>query len=430
MNRFKVTNWKVDEDGRMRIHLRMLKEGVFEYGVAELGGLNEESGNTVNVYIPAYEFTPESLKSAEGINVVINEHEWRDASNTFTDGYTVGQVAGSPSVVTTEGNTYIECDAIIANPDIVDKIKSKGLCEISAGYKADFVKKSGTFDGKDYDYIQKNIVFNHILLLPYGSGRCGVDVKIMNRRTDKMAYIVKHKVGNSVRTLRFNNEDDARQAEQTLDEVIRNCDESMVKLEEAEKVKNEAIDEIAELKAENESLKAENCELQALNSRIENIENCIEEIKAENCALKEENESLKTANEELEAKIEELKEENEILNSDEYHEEIAEEIAEQKSDEEAVMNSEFEEEEREEVLNSIKAKNRADRMCEIAKRVLNKRGVDASEWDVARLIGSFQTIAATSKVGNKKNSVSGVNAIRTVNTNSAKDRMFAHYPKK
>ena len=423
--KFKVKNWRIDDDGLMRIKLRMLKEGVFDYGKSELGGLAGGEDGIVKVYIPASEFTNEALKSAEGKQVVINNHEWRNSSNSFSDGFSVGQLAGSPTIEKSDGNIYIECDAVIADRETVDKIKDKELCEISAGYKADFVHKPGTFNGEDYEFVQQNIVFNHVLLLPYGDGRCGVDVKILNRSKSKMSYTVKTKIGNSTHTLRFGNEEDARAAESAIEEIAKNCDsvqnELVEKTEKFEKIESENC----ELKAENEKLKAENEELKAVNERLDAIEEKVNEVEAKNCELEAENEKLKAENEELKAK-------NEELESDEHLEEMAEEMAAQKADEEAIIENEFDEAEKEEIKEEIKAGNRATRIEKIAIRALNKRGVDATEWDTARLVGAFQTMAAEirNNVGNKK-SVAGAGVMtKNSSTVPAKDRMFAHFPAK
>lgn len=357
-------NFKVDEDGIMTVKACILKTGVFPYLASEF--IENAPNEQVPVYIPEEEFTDTALATGEGRDVIIGDHIWRTSENALTDGHTVGSIAG----VLTNEHGKIFCKLRIEDKETVDKVLAKELVEISAGYRADFQQEDGIYNGTPYKYRQGNIVFNHVLLLPVGEGRCGSDVKVINKKKigeNTMSKTLRVKVGNVDKSVEFSNEDDAAKAEELVDEVKTAS----------------AVD----------------------------VENALEEVKT----LKEE---VETKNAELEEKkkmIEEFKNKLEEALSPEKQEELAEELAEQKQAENEVIDSEFEdEEEKEEVKNACKALNRKDRILLIATKVMNKKGFDCEGMSEERKIGAFQAIAleAHAKAQNsKKTFVPGAKAM-------------------
>lgn len=348
----KIGNVKVDEDGIALVKAVILKEGVFDYLESEF--IEGGSDQIVPVYIPLSEFTPEALKSGEGRDVIVGDHDWRTAQNAAKDGKSIGQVSG---VLSLDGEKIV-CELRITDKETVDKILAKELVEISAGYTADFTQEAGIYNGTQYKYRQGNIVFNHVLLLPVGEGRCGSDVRVINKKKGelKMSKTLRVKIGNTDKSVEFSNEDDAAKAEELVEEVQT--------------------------------------------SSAKDVENALEEVKK----LEEE---VKTKNAELEEKkqiIEEFKEKLEEALSPETQEAMAEELAEQKVAEEEVIDTEFDEEEKEEVKNGCKALNRKARILFLAEKVLNKKGFDCADMSEDRKIGAFQAIAleAHQKVQNKK----------------------------
>ena len=362
-------NFKVDEDGIALVKAVILKEGVFDYLEQEF--IDGGSKNIVPVFIPASEFTPEALKSGEGRDVIVGDHDWRTAENAAKDGKSIGQISG---VLSVQGKKIV-CELRITDKETVEKIVSKELVEISAGYTADFYHEAGIYEGKPYEYRQGNIVFNHVLLLPVGEGRCGADVRVINKKQGelKMSKTLRVKIGNTDKSVEFTNEEDASKAEELVEEVKT--------------------------------------------SSAQDVENALEEIKT----LKEE---VETKNAELEEKkqiIEEFKEKLEEALSPETQEAIAEELAEQKIAEDEVIETEFEDEkEKEEVKNACKALNRKDRILFLAEKVMNKKGFDSTAMDENRKIGAFQAIAleAHQKVQNRKASKPYVPSVSVGNNQS------------
>lgn len=377
-------NFKVNDDGIMTVKACILKEGVFPYLENEF--IQDGSNEPVGVLIPSSEFNQHALKSGEGKEVIIGDHDWRTVENALSDGKTVGNISGTLSTQ----NGKILCELHIADKETVNKILAKELVEISAGYTADFIQENGIYNGSQYKYRQGNIVFNHVLLLPVGQGRCGSDVKVINKKIGekKMSKTLRVKIGNIDKSVEFSNEEDAAKAEGLVEEV-------------------------------KETSAAE-------------VENALEEVKT----LKEE---IETKNAELEEKsklIEDFKTKLENALSPEKQEELAEELAEQKVAENEVIEAEFEEEEKEEVRNECKALNRKARIMYLTEKVLNKKGFDCEYMSEDRKIGAFQAIAleAHQKVANKKTSkefVPGAKALNSATkTSDGFSRMFSFKGKK
>lgn len=377
-------NYVVNDDGIMTIKACILKEGVFPYLQDEF--LNNGVKEPVGVLIPSSEFTATALKSGEGDEVIIGDHDWRNSENAHTDRKTVGNISGT---LHTE-NGKIFCELHISDKETVDKILAKELVEISAGYLADFQQEDGIYEGEPYAYRQANIVFNHVLLLPVGEGRCGADVRVINRKTGetKMAKTLRVKIGNIDKSVEFENEDDAAKAEELVGEVKE--------------------------------------------ASAADVENALEDVKT----LREE---IDTKNAELDEKtklIEDYKSKLENALSPEVQEELAEELAEQKVAENEVIETEFEDdEEKEEVKNECKSLNRKARILYLAEKVLNKKGFDASSMSEDRMIGAFQAIAleAHAKVENRKKSKSFVPGSKTGNAKvpgAGVSRMFSFTGKK
>lgn len=382
--RAKIGNWKVDEDGFLKIKAVILKQGVFDYLEKEF--LPESGSNKIiPVFIPASEFTPEVLESGEGKQVIVDNHDWQTVENALDNKMHVGDIAG---VLEVKGNK-IYCNILVKDAETIDKIKNKNLVEVSAGYSADFIKKPGVYNENPYEYRQENIRFNHILLLPSGEGRCGSDVRVLNKKTDderkdnKMSMKIRYRVGNSDRTKEFSNEDDARKAEEMAEEIRESKDVD---------VKN-ALEKFEEIKKEVETKNAE-----------------LEEARAE---------------------IEAIKQQIEEALSPEAQEALADEILEQREAEEDIVEKEFEEEEREEVRNACKAMNRSARAAFLARKVLNKKGVATEGMSEDALHGSFVALAAAAKakVANSRNNgvvvgAKAFNASARVSNRDAIKRMF------
>lgn len=349
-------NWRIDKDGFLSITARVLADGVFNYSKEESPEATA-IGGMIPHYIPAQEFTAEALKTLEGKPVIIGDHDWRTSQNTLTDGMTVGNVAGAPRFE----DRYIVADLLITDKAAIDKITNKELVEISAAYNADAYPQDGEHKGKRFSVIQKNLRFNHILLLPVGHGRCGRDVKIINKTIEEKTMsinvqrVFNGKNGKETRNFTFSNEDDRREAEKM-----------------AEAVKDE-------MTFDNDGLKAAE-RVRELNSQLSSLQN-------------ERDEALKVVDD-LRKKLDELTSAEAIDSL--VDEARAQDDATDAILEDAVMNEVIEEKEKEEIKNTVKACNSLHKRREkFMELILPKYNMPVQNMNSDMLYGAFMQLART-----------------------------------
>lgn len=363
MNKFynsKVRNWRIDEDGMLRVTARVLAQGVFPYTKEESpeNSVTNESGY-VDQYIPIEEFTEEALHSLEGKPVIVKDHVWRDADNTMKDGLTVGAIAGTPKVE----DGYIVADFIISDNDTIEDIKAGKLIEVSSAYDGDCIAEQGEYEGSAFGAVQKNLRFNHVLLLPDGAGRCGHEVRIVNQNKAKektMPKVIQRQFGNRRVDFKFQNEEDAQVANEMAEEERKfNADALANAMNEAAQLKNE----------------------------IEEKQKALEE-------------ALHT--------IADQKEEIDRLMSAETQEELAQEAAAQAEAEDAILdeaveNEVIEEEEKEEIKNSFKnCKTFADRRRVVVQNAMQVEASAMKDWSQDAIDGAFESLHRQANLHSKR----------------------------
>lgn len=79
----------------------------------------------------------------------------------------------------------IYTDIKIFSEDMKDKIR-EGKKELSLGYFCSYDKQSGIYNGQRYDYVQKNIIGNHLALVD--KGRMGSDVRVYDKAIENKMY--------------------------------------------------------------------------------------------------------------------------------------------------------------------------------------------------------------------------------------------------
>jgi hypothetical protein len=377
-NSHKFKNWRIDSDGMLRVTARVLADGVFPYLKSE----SPEDATTdpeglVGQYIPVKEFTAEALQSLEGKPVIVKDHVWRDANNTMKDGLTVGSVAGTPKV---EGG-YLVADLLITDQNAIDKIKSGELVEISSAYDGDCYSKDGVYKGKPFGAVQTNLRFNHVLLLPEGAGRCGPNVRIVNTNQikEKGMKVLQRQYGNRKVDYRFNNEEDAAEAEKMIeDQKTFNADELAAAVETAQSIKTQ-----------------------------------LDELQSQYDAAM--------------ATIEEQKATIDDLMSAETQEAMAQEAAAQTEAEDAILdeaveNEVIEEEEKEEIKNECaKAKTFANRRKIIVQNAMSVTAEALSKWNQDAIDGAFETLAMQATLRQKRMNKTpmGGTKSKVANSNSA-----------
>jgi len=157
------------------------KEGVFPYTGAQIdfsGSLGLDPAKIYNVYRPAAElFKEETLKSFNGVPL-IDEHEMIGDGCTGYDDRPAGGVLFNTAPESSTGTML--GDFKIFSESLKDKIE-QGKKELSLGYRCCYEFMRGLFKGQPYDFIQKNIVGNHVALVD--KGRMGSSVRVYDSKT-------------------------------------------------------------------------------------------------------------------------------------------------------------------------------------------------------------------------------------------------------
>ncbi len=155
-----------DARGFVRVPAIIAKPGVYNY--------TEPGGKTVREYLPPEEVSrADSLASVADAPVTIRHP--RDMVDPSTWGnVSIGHASG-PATATPEG---ARAELVIARADAHAQI-GKELIEVSRGVQVRIDETPGvTPDGKPYDRVQRDIVYNHIALGPSGWGRQGAGVSL------------------------------------------------------------------------------------------------------------------------------------------------------------------------------------------------------------------------------------------------------------
>jgi len=150
------------------------KVGVFDYLGASISDECEpnkvykvfRSGETLLASVPTWDNPPKPF---------INDHEMLGEGFTEIDDRPVQGVITNPQYE--DGVLY--ADITVYSESLKEAIEN-GKKELSLGYFCKFEKQSGIYDGQPYDYVQIDMVGNHIALVD--AGRCGSDVKVFDHK--------------------------------------------------------------------------------------------------------------------------------------------------------------------------------------------------------------------------------------------------------
>lgn len=165
---------KFTDEGYLSAPARVARTGIQEYLAIELGLHDRKPNDVVRVYRPPEEvFNADSLASYLHKEVTDNHPPDMVGAKNYRD-YSVGQcVSGG-----TQDGEFVKIDLLVKDSGAIELIQS-GKVQLSAGYYADYNKENGTVDGQSYEYVQRNIVINHVALVD--NARAGKGAKIFDK---------------------------------------------------------------------------------------------------------------------------------------------------------------------------------------------------------------------------------------------------------
>jgi hypothetical protein len=156
------------------------KEGVFPYSGQQIdhdGSMGLESNKIYFVYRPESELArAETVESFNGVPFIDN-HEMIGEGCTEYDARPAGGVMFN---VKPPKSGLMSADFKIFSESLKDEIEG-GKKELSLGYRCQYERRMGVFAGKTYDFVQRNIVGNHIALVT--KGRMGSEVRVYDSKS-------------------------------------------------------------------------------------------------------------------------------------------------------------------------------------------------------------------------------------------------------
>lgn len=155
-------------------HNPVSKEGVFPY-LGHTISDDCEPNKIYKVYRPAKTLQDSVETWDNPPKPFIEDHEMLGEGFTAVDDRPVQGVIFNP--VCENGVLY--ADIAVYSEDLKHSIES-GKKELSLGYFCKYKKERGVYKGEVYDYVQTNMVGNHIALVD--AGRCGSDVKVFDHK--------------------------------------------------------------------------------------------------------------------------------------------------------------------------------------------------------------------------------------------------------
>lgn len=166
---------KVDTNGYWYIkHNPISKEGVFPY-LGHTISDECEPNKIYKVYRPAKTLKDSVETWDNPPKPFIDDHEMLGEGFTAIDDRPVQGIIYNPSF--DKGVLY--ADIAVYSEDLKQNIEN-GKKELSLGYFCKYKKERGVFNGEVYDYVQYDMVGNHIALVD--AGRCGSDVKVFDSK--------------------------------------------------------------------------------------------------------------------------------------------------------------------------------------------------------------------------------------------------------
>jgi hypothetical protein len=164
-------NWELTPEGFLIVPVVVAKKMVLDYPEY---GTRELVGDAI--------FSKEFLESCDGCPFVL-EHPVNESGRSVEvlpdnfEEYVKG--------VLIDPRPERENDRVVGkikvwDKDVIEKIKSRELRELSQGYHCVFIDSPGVYRGERYDRVQTEIIMNHIALVQ--EGRAGSEVAVMNSK--------------------------------------------------------------------------------------------------------------------------------------------------------------------------------------------------------------------------------------------------------
>ena len=157
------------------------KVGVFPYLGKQISA-DCEPDKIYYVLRPKEELSKKETLDSLKLLPLVDEHTMLGKDFTPAEEKGIDGILGE-KVIYDNGTIYT--DIKIFSEDMKEKIKD-GKKELSLGYFCTYDKQEGTYKGQRYDYVQRNIIGNHLALVD--RGRMGSDVRVYDKAIENKVY--------------------------------------------------------------------------------------------------------------------------------------------------------------------------------------------------------------------------------------------------
>lgn len=271
-----TTKYYMDIDGNMRVPAVIARAGVLNYTYID------DKGQRIDVSeakLPEEILSKSTIFSAAG-KPLTDEHPPEMINPGNYHKYVKG-VFIQPKAV----GDAIHGDLVIYDKEIQDEIKAGKRYQLSPGFWSATEYTEGSYKGKSYDAVQRDISINHIALVEEGRAGDGVKIKLDSAQMQNIVDEVK-----SMKVSRF---DVDTEEEKKIDEYEENKMKSEQDQEEEEKKMTDQMpDEEKKEDQEAENPEDEKKVTDILGELPEEVVDLISQLKTENDMLK--NEMTKT----------------------------------------------------------------------------------------------------------------------------------------
>ena len=152
-----------DDKGYLLAPASIARIGIQQYTSHECGVDIDKPNRIINVMRkPEDVFAKDSL-AAFKTAVLTNDHPEEAVTAENAKELSIGFIDGP----VTHTNETVDAELVITDATAIREIDS-GKEELSVGYSCDLVPEKGSFEGKPYEYIQTNILPNHVALVDKG----------------------------------------------------------------------------------------------------------------------------------------------------------------------------------------------------------------------------------------------------------------------
>jgi hypothetical protein len=277
----------VDKNGFIYIpNNNIAKEDVYPYLASELQLTDRTPNSIVYVYRPAEEL----IKAIDSLKLMpfINDHEYLGLFGTPTE---KKGVLGTTGEQVSFDSPYLKSNIKI-HASIAEDLLQKGKVELSAGYDCIYKPEIGSFNGKPYEFTQREIIYNHVALVDEGRG--GAEISVADRK--------------SIFTVDFNS---IKEVQMSLEEILAaigamseedkaTLSAKLNPVSDEEKTEdNEIEDKVEELVVAVETAIEEGSDVAVVEAVIAEAEMALEEVKEEVKAMDSLTRRLKLAKKSL-----------------------------------------------------------------------------------------------------------------------------------